>query len=66
MDNEIKKPELKDPKFYRESYDYRNVEGAGQYRGVGQAGKVGLMKSNSIDAMPTEGQIMQVPCYHEK
>ncbi len=33
------------PDFPRQSYDYRNMEDAGHYRGVGQRGKVGCMGS---------------------
>lgn len=61
IENEIKKPSLKEPTFFRESYDYRNIEYAGQDRGVGQAGKVGLNMSTSIDAMPPETHSMMVP-----
>lgn len=60
MDKELKKPTLKDPKFFREPYDYRDVEGAGEYRGVGEAGKVGSKMSTSIDAMPPEKMKMMV------
>jgi len=65
MDKEIKKPELVDPKFFNEPFDYRNIETAGRYRGVGEAGKVGLNKSTSIDAMPPEKNTIAVPRDHK-
>ena len=63
--DEIKKPELRDPAFYRESYDYRNIENAGHYRGIGSAGKVGSKASSSIDAMPPEKKHLAVPRDHK-
>lgn len=54
MDQEYKMPELDRPEFFRVPYDYRNIEYAGAYRGVGEAGKVGLNSSSSMDAMPTQ------------
>lgn len=65
MDNEIKKPELRDPAFMQEPFDYRNIENAGHYRGVGQPGKIGLKMSDSIDAMPPEKKKMAVPRDHK-
>jgi len=65
MDNEIKYPELTNPKFFQEPYDYRNIENVGKYRGVGEAGKVGLMNSDSIDAMPPTKKNMKVPRDHK-
>lgn len=64
MDAEIKKPELKCPEFYQEPYDYRNIENAGKYRGVGQAGKVGLKRCGSYDPMPPKASKMRVPRDH--
>jgi len=65
MDNEIKYPELTKPKFFNEPYDYRNIENVGKYRGVGEAGKVGLNNSTSIDAMPPKKNEMLVPRDHK-
>jgi hypothetical protein len=64
MDSEIKKPELDKPKFVDMAYDYRNIENAGKYRGVGQAGKVGSRSSDSIDAMPPAKKRIIVPRDH--
>jgi hypothetical protein len=61
MEKEVKKPELDKPSFFREPYDYRNIEYAGQYRGVGERGKVGTKSSSSMDAMPPNPKNMQVP-----
>lgn len=65
MDQEIKKPELDRPTFFREPYDYRNIEYAGQYRGVGERGKIGLDNSNSTEAMPPNAHTMGVPRDHK-
>lgn len=66
MENEIKKPELTRPKYFRMPYDYRNIETAGGYRGVGEAGKTANPKSSgSLDAMPTEKKNFFVPRDHE-
>lgn len=65
MKSEIKKPELKDPKFFREPYDYRNPEFAGEYCGVGEKGKTGSRQSTSLNAMPDEPSKMQVPRDHK-
>lgn len=65
MDQEIKKPELDRPTFFREPYDYRNIEYAGGYRGVGERGKVGGENPTSIDPMPTQSKKMQVPRDHK-
>ena len=65
MDNEIKYPELTKPKFFDEPYDYRNIENVGEYRGVGQAGKIGMRNSTSIDAMPPKKSDMLVPRDHK-
>lgn len=65
MDSEIKKPELKDPKFFDEPYDYRNLEDVGHFRGVGQAGKTGSRQSTSLNAMPDGYKCKFVPRDHE-
>jgi hypothetical protein len=65
MDQEIKFPELDKPQFFRMPYDYRNIETAGQYRGVGQAGKTASKGSGSINAMPSGSEKMQVPRDHK-
>jgi hypothetical protein len=68
MENEEKKPFIKGPNFSEANapaYDYRNMEDAGKYRGVGQAGKVGLKSSTSIDAMPPTKNTKRVPRDHE-
>jgi hypothetical protein len=68
MEKEIKKPYIKRPDFAKPdepAYDYRNMEDAGKFRGVGEAGKVGLRKSTSMDAMPPNKSNRQVPRDHE-
>ncbi len=68
MEEEIKKPYIKRPDFSepnKPAYDYRNMEDAGKFRGVGEAGKIGLNKATSIYAMPPESSKMQVPRDHE-
>ena len=64
MDKEIKKPKLNRPEFIDVPYDYRSVEYAGPFNGVGEAGKVGLKNSTSIDAMPPEKKTIKVPRDH--
>jgi hypothetical protein len=63
------KPTIKRPDFSEPgapSYDYRNMENAGKYRGVGQAGKVGLFtNSKSIDAIPQNKMKSKVRRDHE-
>lgn len=59
----LKKPEFSKPD--RPCYDYRNFESAGQYRGVGAAGKVGLFNSQGIDAMPPASKKQKVPRDHK-
>lgn len=61
MKSEIKRPTLKEPKFLNEPYDYRNVEWAGHFCGVGEAGKTGSRQSTSTNAMPDQSSNMQVP-----
>lgn len=65
MDKEIKKPELKDPKFFNEPYDYRNYENIGHFCGVGEAGKVGSRSSSSLNAMPDKSFNKLVPRDHK-
>lgn len=68
MESEEKKPCIKGPNFSepnKPAYDYRNMEDAGKYRGVGSAGKVGLFRSDSIDAMPPTKSNKRVPRDHE-
>ena len=63
MQPEYEKPTMDKPDFakpYQPCYDYRNMENAGQYRGVGQAGKIGSKSSESIDSMPPKSQIQKV------
>ncbi len=65
MDSEIKKPVLKRPEFLSEvPYDYRNMEKAGPFAGVGERGKVGSKNSTSIDAMPPNKKCIYVPRDH--
>ncbi len=55
MQPEYEKPVVKRPDFSEPGmpcYDYRNMEIAGKYRGVGERGKTGMDSSSSIDAMP--------------
>lgn len=56
MQPEYEKPYLDGPEFakpYQPCYDYRNMEDAGKYRGVGKAGKVGNMGSSmNMETMP--------------
>lgn len=65
MDNEIKHPDIDVPVFAKEPYDYRNMEKAGHYRGVGEAGKVGGYRCTSYDPMPPKKHSMKVPRDHE-
>lgn len=66
MESEIKRPELDEPKFFKEPYDYRNIEDAGHYRGVGEAGKTATSRqSSSLNAMPDQSKSMYVPRDHK-
>jgi hypothetical protein len=65
MKEEIKKPELERPKFFREPYDYRNIENVGEFEGIGERGKVGKDSSSSLDAMPAAPHKMMVPRDHK-
>lgn len=67
MEDEEKKPYIKRPDFSEPNepaYDYRNVEDAGKFRGVGTAGKVGKKMSDSVDAMPPKKNCNPVPRDH--
>ncbi len=62
------RPVIKRPDFteaMEPSYDYRNFENAGKFRGVGQAGKVGLKNGGGIDAMPPNKEKTRVRRDHE-
>lgn len=60
----IKRPDFAEP--YAPCYDYRNMENAGKYRGVGQKGKTGLFtNSKSIDAIPQKTVKSKVRRDHE-
>ena len=64
MQPEYEKPVMKKPEFSEPEepcYDYRNIENAGKYRGVGKAGKIGSKMATSIDAMPAESRSKFVP-----
>jgi hypothetical protein len=62
---EIKKPVMKDPKFFKEPFDYRNKESVGHFRGVGQPGKTGQFGCTHYDPMPPDAMRMFVPRDHE-
>lgn len=64
MDNEIKFPTMEKPKFFDEAYDYRNIENAGHFRGVGEAGKIGKKNPTSLNPMPDSPSKMYVPRDH--
>jgi hypothetical protein len=65
MDKEIDKPVMKDPTFFDEPYDYRNIETPGKFRGVGERGKTGTYKSTSMDAMSPTPNTRFVPRDHK-
>jgi hypothetical protein len=53
------------PEFEKISYDHRNLEKVGHYRGVGESGKIGNMGSSlDIYPMPKEPSIISVPRYN--
>ena len=57
MQPKAEKPVVKKPDFAKAdkpTFDYRNMENAGRFRGVGQRGKTGLFEreSGSIQTMP--------------
>lgn len=61
-------PTVKRPEFTKPGapcYDYRNLETAGQYRGVGTAGKIGHFNSEGMDAMPSSIKRQKVPRDHK-
>lgn len=66
MEEEIKKPVIERPDFPKVPYDYRNMEKAGHFRGVGYGDYVGKFGS-SMDcyAMPKDATKMKVPRDHE-
>lgn len=66
MDKEIEKPDVERPVFSAPPYDYRNLEKAGKYRGVGYGPDLGKKESsNDCYAMPKDSKIMGVPRDHE-
>ena len=69
MQPKYEKPTLHTPAFSKPGapcYDYRNMEKAGQYRGVGERGKTGHFNSaKSMDAMPTKKISAKVRRDHE-
>lgn len=54
MQPEKERPILDKPEFIDTTYDYRNYECAGKFRGIGEAGKTGKRNSDSLNAMPKE------------
>jgi len=65
MQPDYEKPVVKGPEFTEPGfpcYDYRNMENAGKYQGVGSAGKVGHRQSedNSIETMPPKKERTKV------
>ena len=66
MENEFKHPKIERPDFPKVPYDYRDMENAGKFRGVGQAGKTGAFgSSKDCYAMPHLADIKKVPVDHE-
>jgi hypothetical protein len=60
----LKRPEFAEP--FQPCYDYRNMENAGKFRGVGQAGKIGLFDGKeSIDTMAPKPEKRKVRRDHE-
>lgn len=60
----VKRPDFSEPGF--PTYDYRNMENAGKFRGVGQRGKTGLFNGpESMNAMPPETKKSKVRRDHE-
>lgn len=61
-------PSVKRPEFTKPGlpcYDYRNLETAGQYRGIGTAGKIGHFNSDGIETMPPSPKKQKVPRDHK-
>jgi len=60
MQPDYEKPVMKRPDFTEANmptYDYRNMENAGKFRGVGEAGKTGKFEGKeSIETMPYKPQ----------
>lgn len=70
MQPEYEKPVIKRPDFTEAEqpcYDYRNMESAGKFRGVGQAGKTGFFedKSLSCETMPRDPRKRKLRRDHE-
>lgn len=67
MEMHIEKPiKIDKPEFPKFPYDYRNMEKAGHFKGVGERGKTGDMGS-SMDcyAMPKDSKVIAVPRDHD-
>jgi hypothetical protein len=68
MQPEYEKPCMVRPDFsklHKPTYDYRNMEHAGQFQGVGEAGKTASFTGNGgIDAMPPKQRCVKVPRDH--
>jgi hypothetical protein len=60
MQPPYQKPVVNRPEFTEENmptYDYRNMEKAGKFRGVGERGKTGYFEGKeSIEIMPGKSQ----------
>lgn len=69
MQPDYEKPTVKRPDFTEPGYpcyDYRNMENAGKFRGVGERGKTGLFVENkSLDAIPQNTKKSKVRRDHE-
>lgn len=69
MQPEYEKPTVKRPDFTEPgypSYDYRNMENAGKFRGVGERGKTGhFYGQESIETMPPNKVKSKVRRDHE-
>jgi len=68
MQPDYERPVIRRPDFSEAEepcYDYRNMENAGKFRGVGQAGKVGSKDSPSIETMPSKSINKKVKRDHE-
>lgn len=68
MQPDYERPTVKRPDFTEAeepTYDYRNMENAGKFRGIGQRGKVGSKGTTSIDTMPPKARNPRVRRDHE-
>jgi hypothetical protein len=69
MQPDYEKPCIKRPDFTEANfptYDYRNMENAGKFRGVGQPGKTASFKeSKTLDAIPQKKVKSKVRRDHE-